>query len=79
MLHLILKSYTDEGFGRNVYKNVFFLSLHIYIYICKLTLTLTLTLGIYIKEEITPKLCNKSTLALYVRANNKFQTDPIYA
>ena len=32
MLHLILKSYTDEGFGRNVYKNVFFLSLHIYIY-----------------------------------------------
>ena len=33
MLHLILKSYTDEGFGRNVYKNVFFLSLYIYIYI----------------------------------------------
>ena len=32
MLHLILKSYTDEGFGRNVYKNVFFLSLYIYIY-----------------------------------------------
>ena len=32
MLHLILKSYTDEGFGRNVYKNVFFLSLYIYFY-----------------------------------------------
>ena len=24
-------SHTDEGFGRNVYKNVFFLSLYIYI------------------------------------------------
>ena len=32
MLHLIWKSYTDEGFGRNVYKNVFFLSLYIYIF-----------------------------------------------
>ena len=33
MLLLILKSHTDEGFGRNVYKNVFFLSSYIYIYI----------------------------------------------
>ena len=33
MLHLILKSYTDEGFGRNVYKHVFFLSTYIYIYV----------------------------------------------
>ena len=35
MLLLILNSHTDEGFGRNVYKNVFFLSsyIHIYIYI----------------------------------------------
>ena len=35
MLHLILKSYTDEGFGRNVYKHVFFLRtyIHTYIYI----------------------------------------------
>ena len=36
MLHLIFKSYTDEGFGRNVYKNVFFLSLYISIYIFNL-------------------------------------------
>ena len=33
MLHLIWKSYTDEGFGRNVYKHVFFLSTYIYTYI----------------------------------------------
>ena len=33
MLLLILNSHTDEGFGRNVYKNVFFLSSYIYIYI----------------------------------------------
>ena len=38
MLHLILKSYTDEGFGRNVYKHVFFLSTYIYIYICMYSL-----------------------------------------
>ena len=29
-----LKCYTDEGCGRNVYKNVFFLSLYIYVYVC---------------------------------------------
>ena len=33
MLLLILNSHTDEGFGRNVYKNVFFLSSYIYIYL----------------------------------------------
>ena len=33
MLLLILKSHTDEGFGRNVYENVFFLSSFIYTYI----------------------------------------------
>ena len=32
MLHRILESHTDEGFGRNVYKHVFFLSTYIYIY-----------------------------------------------
>ena len=30
MLHIIWKSYTDECFGRNVYKHVFFLSTYIY-------------------------------------------------
>ena len=34
MLHLILKSYTDEGFGRNVYQKCFSLNiLYLYIYI----------------------------------------------
>ena len=32
MLLLNLKSHTDEGFGRNVYKNVFFLSSCTYFY-----------------------------------------------
>ena len=49
MLHLILKSNTDEGFGRNVYKNVFFLSLYIYIY------------NIYIYVLISSiSICNKN-------------------
>ena len=33
MLHLILKSYTDEGFGRNVYQKCFSLSIYtVYIF-----------------------------------------------
>ena len=44
MLHLILKSCTDEGFGRNVYKLGFFLSTYIYKYIVN-------GLYIYVLEE----------------------------
>ena len=39
MLHLILKSYTDEGFGRNVYKNVFF-SEFIYLFLLHIEIEL---------------------------------------
>ena len=44
MLHLILRSYTDEGFGRNVYKNVFF-SEFIYLFLLHIEIEL---MSIYI-------------------------------
>ena len=46
MLHLILRSYTDEGFGRNVYKNVFF-SEFIYLFLLHIEIEL-MSIYIYI-------------------------------